>query len=90
MPTFTLTVKNDGLGGLLNAYARLLARRPNAPRLVIAASQRLAPGGIYCQWLPLYQLTREEFDVIARTFLAVFPHVTLWRDDFYPDRPVVV
>src|SRR6202008_3179671 len=23
-----------------------------------AASQRLAPGGIYCQWLPLYQLTR--------------------------------
>jgi spermidine synthase len=34
-------------------------------------------------------LTREEFSIIARTFLAVFPQVSLWRDDFYPDRPVV-
>jgi spermidine synthase len=52
-------------------------------------ARRLAPQGLFCQWLPLYQLTREEFNVIARTFLAVFPHVTLWRNDFYPDRPVV-
>src|SRR2546425_435528 len=52
-------------------------------------ARRLAPGGLFCQWLPLYQLTREEFDIIARTFLAVFPQVSLWRDDFYPDRPVV-
>ncbi len=29
------------------------------------------------------------FDIIARTFLAAFPQVSLWRDDFYPDRPVV-
>jgi len=50
---------------------------------------RLAPGGLFCQWLPLYQLTREEFDVIARTFVAVFPSVTLWRDDFYANRPIV-
>src|SRR3989441_8934922 len=53
------------------------------------AARRLAPGGVFCQWLPLYQLTREEFDAIARTFLAVFPDVTVWRNDFYPDRPVV-
>lgn len=52
-------------------------------------AHRLAPDGLFCQWLPLYQLTREEFDIIARTFLAVFPQVSLWRDDFYPDRPVV-
>ena len=50
---------------------------------------RLSPGGLFCQWLPLYQMTREEFDAIARTFLAVFPEVSLWRNDFYPDRPVV-
>jgi hypothetical protein len=54
-----------------------------------SARRRLAHGGLFCQWLPLYQLTREEFDMIARTFLAVFPHTSLWRDDFYPDRPVV-
>jgi spermidine synthase len=52
-------------------------------------ARRLERGGLFCQWLPLYQLTREEFDVIARTLLAVFPHVTLWRNDFYPDRPVL-
>jgi spermidine synthase len=53
------------------------------------AARRLAPGGVFCQWLPLYQMTREEFEVIARTFLTAFPQVTLWRNDFYPDRPVV-
>lgn len=52
-------------------------------------AHRLAPGGLFCQWLPLYQLTREEFGVIARTFLTVFPHATLWRNDFFPDRPVL-
>jgi len=53
------------------------------------ALRRLAPGGLFCQWLPLYQLTRDEFDMIAHTFLGVFPHVSLWRADFYPNRPVV-
>jgi len=66
-----------GAGGL---YAR---------EMFETVAGRLAPGGLFCQWLPLYQLTREEFDVIARTFLAVFPSVTLWRDDFYSNRPVV-
>jgi spermidine synthase len=53
------------------------------------AVRRLAPGGVFCQWLPLYQLTREEFDTIVRTFLTVFPQASLWRGDFYPDRPIV-
>jgi spermidine synthase len=53
------------------------------------AARRLAPGGLFCQWLPLYQLAREEFDVVARTFLEVFPQATLWRAEFYPERPAV-
>src|SRR5262249_24626336 len=52
-------------------------------------AQRLAPHGVFCQWLPLYQLTRAEFDTIVRTFLTVFPQASLWRGDFYPDRPIV-
>jgi spermidine synthase len=52
-------------------------------------ARRLAPGGMFCQWLPLYQLTREEFDTIVRTFLTVFPQASLWRGDFSPDRPIV-
>ena len=54
-----------------------------------AAARRLEADGLFCQWLPLYQLTREEFDIIARTFMAVFPRVSLWRNDFYSELPVV-
>ena len=68
---------NPGTG---NLYAR---------EMYETAARRLAPDGLFCQWLPLYQLTREEFDIIVRTFLSVFPHVSLWRDDFYSELPVV-
>lgn len=50
---------------------------------------RLAPGGIFAQWLPLYQLSREEAFVIARTMQEVFPQVTVWRGDFLADSPIV-
>lgn len=54
-----------------------------------AAHTALAPGGLYCQWLPLFQLSREEFEVIARTFLQVFPHTHVWRGDFSPGEPAL-
>jgi spermidine synthase len=66
--------------GAGNLYAR---------EMYDTVARRLTTDGLFCQWLPLYQLTQEEFDVIVHTFLAVFPQVSLWRDDFYPDRPVV-
>jgi spermidine synthase len=54
-----------------------------------AARGALAPGGIYCQWLPLYQLSEEQLRIIAATFLDVFPRATLWRGDFFPDAPAL-
>jgi spermidine synthase len=51
--------------------------------------ERLKPGGLFAQWLPLYQLTRDELFVIVRTMLEVFPQVTLWRGDFLADRSIV-
>ncbi|MBI3800832.1 MAG: fused MFS/spermidine synthase [Deltaproteobacteria bacterium] len=66
--------------GTGNLYAR---------EMYDTVARRLTADGLFCQWLPLYQLTREEFDIIVHTFLTVFPQVSLWRDDFYPDRPVV-
>jgi spermidine synthase len=68
---------NPGTG---NLYAR---------EMYETAARHLAPDGLFCQWLPLYQLTRQEFDIIVHTFLSVFPEVTLWRNDFYSERPVV-
>jgi len=49
----------------------------------------LAPDGLYCQWLPMYQLTERQFDAIARTFLSVFPEAFLVRGDFYAGQPIL-
>jgi len=49
----------------------------------------LRPDGIFAQWLPLYQLTRPQFEAIARTFLEVFPDASLIRGDFYAKMPIV-
>lgn len=43
----------------------------------------LAPGGVFCQWLPLYQLSPAELDSILATFLDVFPDAQVYRGDFY-------
>lgn len=49
----------------------------------------LNPGGVFFQWLPLYQLTEYEVMIIARTMLEVFDHVTLWRNNFQPGEEVI-
>jgi len=49
----------------------------------------LKPGGVFCQWLPLFQLTRPQFDAIARTFREVFPDAFLVRGDFYCELPII-
>ena len=48
------------------------------------AASRLNEGGVFVQWLPLYQLTEYEFGVIARTMLEAFGEVTMWRNNFQP------
>jgi spermidine synthase len=53
------------------------------------ARAAVAPGGIFCQWLPMHQLTEEQFRIIAATFLDVFPRATLWRGDFLTDAPAL-
>lgn len=37
------------------------------------ARARLAPGGIMCQYLPLYELSPKDFSMIVRSFVHVFP-----------------
>ncbi len=51
--------------------------------------ERLKPGGIYCQWLPLYQMSEWEFGSIAATFSKVFPYVSIWRGDFSTSVPIL-
>lgn len=54
-----------------------------------SAKKRLNPGGVYVQWLPLYQVSEYEFGVITKTMLTAFEQVTLWRHNFQPGGEIV-
>src|SRR5690606_21576315 len=43
--------------------------------------QRLRPGGIYCQWVQLYELSPENIKTIYRTFASQFEHVVVLSAD---------
>jgi spermidine synthase len=44
-----------------------------------AAAAHLAPGGVLCQWVPLYEMGKEDFRVMLHTLTSVFPSVTFWQ-----------
>ncbi|MBI2894124.1 MAG: fused MFS/spermidine synthase [Deltaproteobacteria bacterium] len=51
-----------------------------------SAATRLRPGGIFCQWVQLYELAPENIQTIFRTFGKVFPHtVVLAAEDLSSD-----
>jgi spermidine synthase len=54
-----------------------------------AARRTLAPGGLFCQWVPLFQLSEAELRIVLRTFLAVFPRAQVWRGDFSANEPAL-
>jgi spermidine synthase len=43
-----------------------------------ATLSRLAPGGLFAQWFHYYSLEPADVRVEIKTFLDVFPHVSLW------------
>jgi spermidine synthase len=52
-----------------------------------AVREALAEGGEFCQWLPGFQLTPEQFRVIVASFRDAFPTAYLFRDDRSPETP---
>ena len=54
-----------------------------------AVRARLAPGGVFCQWLPLHQLDLDTLRLIARTFLAAFPDGSAWLANLSTETPLV-
>ena len=50
---------------------------------------RLSPEGLYCQWLPIHQLSEKELRIVVATFLAVFPDADLWYGMIGEDTPVI-
>jgi spermidine synthase len=45
-------------------------------------ASRLAPGGIACQWLPIYELSVHDLQTVVRTFGQVFRHMMIWVTDY--------
>ncbi len=45
------------------------------------ASQHLRPGGIICQWLPLYDMTAKNIKSIIKTFTGSFKYTMMWATD---------
>lgn len=50
---------------------------------------RLNNDGLFCQWLPLYQLGPREFEAIANSFAATFPTTTVCWGQLNPDWPTI-
>ena len=54
-----------------------------------AARERLSDGGLFCQWLALYEVSPRELCTIAASMAEAFPVVTLWRADTSSPYPLV-
>ena len=51
--------------------------------------QRLEKGGIFCQWLPLYQLDSVTLKTIIRTYLSVFNDTRMFMAHYGVDTPML-
>ncbi len=54
-----------------------------------AARRRLNTNGVFCVWLPTFQLGDTELRILLRTFTSVFGTAQIWRGDFSPNRPAL-
>ena len=54
-----------------------------------AARARLAEGGLFCQWLPLYQLDLPSLRAIMRAFLEIYPDGSAWLAHFSLQTPML-
>jgi spermidine synthase len=42
------------------------------------ASEHLLPGGVICQWLPIYEITTDDLRSVVKTFSEHFKYTMLW------------
>jgi spermidine synthase len=47
------------------------------------ASTRLAPDGLFAQWLPLAAQNEDDTRSLVRSFIDVFPYATLWTTEMH-------
>ena len=55
----------------------------------LSVREHLNANGVFTQWLPLYQLTMNDFGIIANTLSEVFGQITMWKAGFNSNEPSV-
>jgi spermidine synthase len=60
---------NPWMAGIASLFTR---------EFFLAARNRLAPGGVLCQWAHTYDISTRDLQSIVATFASVFPDGTLW------------
>ncbi len=40
--------------------------------------ERLAEGGVMCQWIPIHAMSSDDYKMLLRSFVEVFPETSLW------------
>jgi len=63
---------NPWMAGIASLYTR---------EFYHAARQRLAPGGIFVQWVQAYSLFPDDLRMIAATFQSELPRASLWHGE---------
>jgi spermidine synthase len=84
-------IEDDARSALMLADSAydLIVSEPSNPWIAGVASlftrdyftvvaRRLAPGGVFCQWLQMYRVTPGAVAVVVANLQAVFPHVEIW------------
>lgn len=49
----------------------------------------LRPDGLFCQWLPAHQLNQKQFEIVAATFLKVFPNTLVINGSLLSRTPTI-
>ena len=50
---------------------------------------QLNQDGVFCLWLPSYQLNRDTAGIIVSTFISVFPNAIMVRGNLDPLQPTI-
>jgi spermidine synthase len=60
---------NPWMAGVASLFTR---------EFMTSVRERLARGGVFCQWTHTYDMSRDDLRSIVATFTSVFPHASLW------------
>jgi len=60
---------NPWMAGVASLFTR---------EFMTSVRERLASGGVFCQWTHTYDMSRDDLRSIAATFTSVFPNASLW------------